>query len=189
MLYAISFVIVRQLAPDVGSVASALFLTLVGILSTVAITALWARFRDVAAELALWAYVMGVVGAIGSAIHGSFDLADAIHPSSILAAAARADVPSEIDPRGFLAFFVTALALLAFSWLIVRTQRLPRTLGLIGYASATLLVFLYLARLIILTPTHPLVAALVILNGFFLTPMWLIGLGLALWRGVTRVID
>src|SRR5207302_5423969 len=120
LLYAIAFVVVRQLAPDAGAVLSSVFLALGGILGTVALTALWARFREVAPELALWAYVMGFAGAMGSAVHGGFDLADAIHPSAIVATWARGDVPSEIDPRGFLAFLAGGLALLAFSWLIVR---------------------------------------------------------------------
>jgi hypothetical protein len=189
LLYAVAFVVVSQFAAELGALLSALFLTLVGILASVVLTALFGRFRAVAGEFALWAYVLGAVAAIGTAIHGSYDLANAIHPSSLVVAASQTDVPSQVDPRGFLAFFVGGVAILAFSWLIVSTGRLPYRLGIVGYANAGLLILLYLARLIILVPTHPVVIGLAILNGFIFTPMWYVGLGLALWRGVTRLTD
>jgi hypothetical protein len=189
ILYAIAFLVVQQLAPMLGSLLSALFLTILGVLGSVVLTALFGRFRAVAGEFALWAYVIGTVGSIGTAIHGGYDLANAIHPSSVVTANALADVPSEVDPRGFLAFLIVGLAILSFSWLIVSTRRMSQRLGVVGYVTAGGLILLYLARLIILTPTHPVVVALAILNGVILTPLWYIGLGLALWQGVTRLTD
>jgi hypothetical protein len=187
ILYSIAFIVVQQFAPEVGALLSALFFTIVGILGSVVLTALFGRFRAVAGEFALWAYVLGSVGSIGTAIHGSFDLANAIHPFSAIAATSLANVPSEVDPRGFLAFFVGGLAILSFSWLIVSTGRMSRRLGIVGYVTAACLILLYLARLIILEPTHPIVIALAVVNGVVLTPLWYIGLGLALWQGVTRL--
>jgi hypothetical protein len=189
LLYALSFIVISRLAPDTGALLAAFFFTLVGLLGSVVLTALFGRFRAVAGEFALWAYFLGAVGSIGTAIHGSYDLANAIHPSQLVVAAALADVPSQVDPRGFLAFFVGGLAILAFSWLIVSTARLPRRLGIVGYANATLLILLYLARLIILTPTNPVVVALAVLTGFIFSPLWYFGLGLALWRGVTPLSE
>jgi hypothetical protein len=187
ILYSIAFIVVQQFAPDFGALLSALFLTITGIFGSVVLTALFGRFRAVAGEFALWAYVLGSVGSIGTAIHGSYDLANAIHPSAAVTPASLANAPSEVDPRGFLAFFVAGLAILAFSWLIVSTGRMARRLGIVGYFTAASLILLYLARLIILMPTHPIVIALAIINGIILTPLWYIGLGLALWQGVTRM--
>jgi hypothetical protein len=107
----------------------------------------------------------------------------------LVASAVAADVPSEIDPRGFLAFLVGGIAIFAYSLLIVRTRRFPRALGIVGFVSFSFLVLLFLARLIIVTPTNPVIIGLAIVNGFILTPAWNIGLGLALWRGVTRLAE
>jgi hypothetical protein len=187
ILYSVSFIVVQLLAPDLGRLLSALFLTILGILDTVVLTALFGRFRAVAGEFALWAYVLGSVGAIGTAIHGAYDLANAIHPPAQIVSDALISPPSEVDPRGFLAFLVGGLAILSFSWLITSTGRLSRRLGLIGFGNAATLILLYFGRLIIVTPSHPVIVALAIVNGFIFAPLWSIGLGLVLWRGVTRL--
>jgi len=52
----------------------------------------------------------------------------------------------------------------------------------LGYALAILLVVIYLGRLIILSPTNPVVAVLIVVTGFIVNPAWYIGLGVALVR-------
>ncbi|PZS04030.1 MAG: hypothetical protein DLM69_02340, partial [Candidatus Chloroheliales bacterium] len=71
-----------------------------GLLSTIVLAALYGRVKVVDATLALWALLLGIVGAAGAFIHGGFDLANSINPPA--AAALPADVPSQMDPRGML---------------------------------------------------------------------------------------
>ena len=52
-----------------------------------------------------------------------------------------------------------------------------------GFASAALLLALYLGRLIFLDPTNPAILVPALLNGFLLNPIFYAWLGLALLRG------
>jgi len=172
-LYAVAFIVLRS------DLLSALFLLLTGLLSTAALLAVYRRLRATDADFALWALLLGVAGALGSAIHGGYDLANAINPPG----GAPLNLPSQIDPRGLLTFGIAGIALFVVSWLIGRGRPLPIGLGYLGYLSAALLVLLYLGRLIILDPANPLILGPALLNGFVLNPTWYIWLGLALWRG------
>jgi hypothetical protein len=111
------------------------------------------------------------------AIHGGYDLANAINPP----ASANLDLPSQIDPRGLLTFGVMGIALFVIAWLIGRSVVLPKGLGYLGYLLASLLVIIYLARLIILDPSHPILLGPVLVAGFAVNPVWYVWLGLALW--------
>jgi hypothetical protein len=145
-LYALAFFVLRN------SLLSALFLLLVGLLSTAVLVALYGHLREVDVAMALWAFLLGSAGALGSAIHGGYDLANALHPSAAVAAQA-----NPIDPRGLLAFGVTGLGVCALAWLIGRSRDLPRGLGYLGYLLALLLVVLYLARLLVVDVKSPAV--------------------------------
>ncbi len=63
-----------------------------------------------------------------------------------------------------------------------RSKQFPRGLSYWGYLLAILLIVLYLGRLIILDPKHPLVAADALLSGFVVKPVWYLWLGIVLWR-------
>src|SRR5215210_1226041 len=138
-LYAVAFVILQNV------VLSALFLTALGLLSSAVLVAVYFRLRQTNAALALWALVLGIAGALGSAVHGGYDLANAIHPPPSIP-----DLPNPLDPRGLLTFGVAGAALGVVAWLILRGGRFPKGLGYIAYLSAVLLVALYLGRLVIL---------------------------------------
>ncbi|MDP9243568.1 MAG: hypothetical protein M3O77_00615 [Chloroflexota bacterium] len=56
--------------------------------------------------LAFWALALGLAGALGAALHGGYDLANAINPP---ASDPIANLPSPIDPRGLLTFGVSGL--------------------------------------------------------------------------------
>jgi hypothetical protein len=185
-LYSVAFVVIAPGAPEAGALLSALFLTLLGLFASVALTAVYSRLREAAPEFAQWAYLLGFLGAIGSTVHGGYDLASSLHPSAIAVAQSTANVPSAIDPRGLLTFGLAGLALLAFSWLIVRSRRLPASLGIFGYVSAALLILLYLARLIVLDPASPVILVPAVLSGFIVSPVWYVWLGLTLWRSAVR---
>ena len=157
-LYSVAFVILRS------DLLSALFLLLSGLLGSATAVAIYGRLKETDAAFALWALLLGVGGAMGSAIHAGYDL------------------PSQIDPRGLLTFGVAGLALWVVAWLILRGGRFPRGLGYLGYLTAALLIILYLARLIVLDATSPLVLAPALIAGFVASPVWYVWLGANLWR-------
>jgi hypothetical protein len=56
-------------------------------------------------------------------------------------------------------------------------------LSYLGYLAAVLLIILYLGRLIIYTPTNPVILIPALLSGFLVNPIWYIWLGISLWGG------
>jgi hypothetical protein len=106
-------------------------------------------------------------------VHGAFDLAVAIHPEE----AGLSGGPFPVDPRGFLTFGVTGLGVLLLSWAGLRIEGLPRGLLYLGLVFGVLLVVVYLARLIVLTATNPLVAGPAALAGLILGPVWYAWIG------------
>ncbi|HET7478250.1 MAG TPA: hypothetical protein VFJ72_01915 [Rubrobacteraceae bacterium] len=171
-LYAVAFVVLQN------TLLSGLFLMLGGLLTTAVLVAVYERLRRTEATFALWALLLGMAGALGSAAHGGYDLANAVNPPPSIP-----DLPNPIDPRGLLTFGVAGIALLIVAWLIVRGGQFPERLGYLGYASAVLLVALYLGRLIFLDPASPLIVVPALLSGFLINPLFYLWLGLALLRG------
>ena len=171
-LYAVAFVVLQNV------LLSGLFLMLGGLLTTVALLAVYERLRETDASFALLALVLGIAGALGSAVHGGYDLANAVNPPASLP-----DLPNPVDPRGLLTFGVAGIALFIVGWLIGRGGRFPRRLGYLAYVSALLLLALYLGRLIVFDPTNPLILVPALLNGFLINPIFYLWLGLALLRG------
>jgi len=184
-LYAVAFVIIARNAPALGGLLSALFLLLGGLLITATITALYARLRETEPAFALWALLLGAIGALGQAIHGGYDLGNSINPPAPSAevAAALASLPSQVDPRGLTTFGIMGIALWVIAWLMSRNGTFPKNLAYLGYALAILFIILYLARLIIFNPANPLLLVPVLITGFIVNPAWYIWLGIHLWRG------
>jgi hypothetical protein len=180
-LYSVAFIIVARSVPGLGALLSAVFLTLAGLLSSVALIGLYLQVRETKADFALLGLVFGLAGAIGSALHGSYDLANAINPpdSNLLNLA---NLPSQVDPRGFLTFGVAGLGLIVFAGLIQRSEQLPKSLGTLAYVLAALLIIVYLGRLIVLDATSWLIVIPVVLVGFIVNPIWYTWLGVALLR-------
>lgn len=184
LCYSISFVILSRSAPDASALLSPLFLLLGGLLTSAVLPGLYNRLRETEATFALWATLLGVVAALGSAIHGGYDLANAINPPAVSSEVQKQlnNLPSQIDPRGLLTFGVAGIALLILAWLIARGGQLPKGLGYLGYVLAALLVLVYLGRLILLQPTNPFLLGAAALAGFLVSPLWYIWLGGVLWR-------
>jgi hypothetical protein len=175
LLYAISFVVLRD------ELWSGLFLLLAGLFSTAALVAVYGRLRVTDASWALLALLLTGAGALGSTVHAGSDLANALHPPPSVP-----DLPSPVDPRGLMTFGVAGLGFLVTAWLMSRNASFPKGLGPLGYALAVVLIALYLARLIILDATSPIIVLLVLLAGFVLNPLWYLWLGVALWRATPR---
>ena len=173
-LYAVAFIVLQN------NLLSGLFLMLSGLLTSAALVAVYGRLRETEATFALFALLLGIAGALGSTVHGGYDLANAINPSPSIPDPNR---PNPVDPRGLLTFGVAGAALFVVAWLIVRSGQFPRGLGYLGYVSAILLVVLYLGRLIVLNPANPVILAPALLNGFLINPVFYLWLGLVLLRG------
>jgi hypothetical protein len=126
-----------------------------GLVTVPVIIALYALLRNREPEFALLGAFMGAVGALATATHGAFDVAGL----SERITADLSDVPNFVDPRGFSTFALTALALLVFGWLGLRTGwlglrtgGLDRTVARLAVLVAVLLVVLYVRRLTVLDP-------------------------------------
>lgn len=169
-LYSVAFIVLNN------ALLSGLFLLIGGLLATAALTGVYHRVRTIEASLALWGYTLAIAGALGSAIHGGYDLANAINPPAGLPT----DLPSAIDPRGLLTFGVSAVGLFAISWLIGQGRVFAKGLSYLGYVLAALSVILYVGRLIVLSPRNPLIFVPALLAGFVAYPIWYVWIGLSL---------
>lgn len=169
-LYSISFIILRD------NLLSALFLLLGGLLSTAALTALYQRVRETESGFALLGFLLSLSAALGSAIHGGYDLANALHPP----VSPNTDLPNAIDPRGLLTFGVAGIGLFILSWLIAQDRSFPKALAYVGYLSASLMIVLYLGRLILLEATNLAIVIPALLEGFIVNPLWYVWLGRSL---------
>jgi hypothetical protein len=171
--YSAAFVAVLRGSGEPAAAAAAVFLLLGGLLATPVLVAVYLLVRATSPGLALWALAIGLAGAVGSAIHGGFDLANVINEPS----GSGGGFPNPIDPRGLLTFGFAAIGTAALSWLILRGGRLPRRLGLVAAVLAVLLFVIYLGRLVVLDPTHPVLLVAALATGFVVNPLWWIWLG------------
>jgi len=174
-VYSIAFVILKN------QLVYSLAQSLAGLATIAMVVALYWRLKDTDAGFALLALAFSLGGTLGSAVHGGYDLANAINmPAGN--AAAQADLPNQIDPRGLLTFALAGLGLFFFAWLITHGREWPASLGYLAYALAVLLVLTYLGRLVILTPSSPLILIPAALTGFIANPIFDIWLGVLLLK-------
>lgn len=175
LLYSIAFIILQN------DLLSALFLLLGGLFSSLALTALYQQLRETESGFALLALLLSISAALGSTIHGGYDLANTLHPPATI----NPDLPNPIDPRGLLTFGLAGLGLVLFSWLMTQNTRSPRGLSSLGYLSAILMIILYLGRLIILQATNLVIVIPALLEGFIVNPLWYLWLGFT-FRGTSQ---
>lgn len=167
LAYAYYFVIVKD--PTLSS----LFLTLDGLLAVKVFIALYQMLKETDEGFALTFTVLGVAGALATAVHGGFDLANAINPATGL----NSSLPSQVDPRGLMAFGITGLAVLKASWLMGKSHQFFKNLKLWGLLSGILLIIIYLGRLIVLDPASPVLKYSILIEGFIVNPVWYLWLG------------
>ena len=167
LAYAYFFVIAKDV------LLSSLFLTLGGLLAVKVFTALYQMLKEIDEGFAVTFTVLGVAGALGTMVHGGYDLANAINPPL----GANLTLPSQIDPRGLLAFGITGLAVLKASWSMGKSSKFPKNLSLLGILSGVLLMVIYLGRLIVLDPTSPVLKYPILIEGFIVNPLWYLWLG------------
>jgi hypothetical protein len=173
LLYSAAFVVNAVEPSGAARGLTALFLMLGGLGATVVLVALYYRLRSVSSPHALLGLFLGFAAALGSAVHGGYDLANVIEkPQTTLRG-----LPNGIDPRGLLTFGLSAMAVFVFAWLIVRGGVFPQRLGRLGYALAVLLLILYLGRLIIVDADNPLIVVTALVTGVVVNPAWYIWIG------------
>ena len=170
--YAVSFVVLK--VPTL----SALFLTTAPLLATAGLVAVYTRLREVDAEFALLGLAFGLIGSVGAAVHGAYDIATILRPET-----GAPDLPNAIDPRGFLTFGLTGIALIILAWLATRSDVLPSWVGPLGLLLGVVLVLTWLGRLVVFEATNPLVLGPALVAGV-LSPLFYLGLGAWLlgWR-------
>jgi hypothetical protein len=172
LLYSVAFIVLQN------NLLSALFLMLGGLFSTAALTGLYQRLRATDNGFALLGLLLSWSAALGSAIHGGYDLANAIH----LPTAPNVDLPNPIDPRGLLTFGIAGIGIFLFSRLMNQESKFSKALVYLGILSSILMIILYLGRLIVLQATSLVIVIPALLEGFVVNPIWYIWLGLTLMR-------
>jgi uncharacterized membrane protein (DUF373 family) len=183
IVYSVAFLggVVAGWAPTLGLAVASIALMTGGFLSVLVLVALYRRLLDSAPAVGLLGLMLVAVGATGAMVHGGYDLANTVH-APVTDVLAEAELPSPIDPRGLLTFGISGLGLLVISWQSRRSGTLPGNVAALGMAVGVLLIVVYLARLIILTPTNLLVAVPAAATGLVLSPLFYILLGLELRR-------
>jgi hypothetical protein len=183
IVYSIAFLggVVAGWAPQLGIVVASVALMIGALLSIAVLLAVFRRLAGDDAAVGLFGLVLVVIGAAGAMAHGGYDLANAIHPplSDVLG---DAQLPNPVDPRGLLTFGASGLGLLVLAALARRSRVLPGGLATLGMVVGALLIVVYLGRLIILTPTNPVVAAAAGVTGLILSPAFYLWLGIQLRR-------
>lgn len=151
-----------------------LFLMLMGLFGLKVAVYLYTRLKEKDEGWALVAAVLMIAGSLGSLVHGGYDLANTINPPANM----NLDLPSQVDPRGLLAFGLTGLGIIKFSFLMNKDKFFPGNLAFLGVVSGILLVIIYLARLTVLSPTNPILLYPVLIEGFLINPIWYFWLGM-----------
>jgi len=183
IVYSIAFLggVVEGWALQLGLTVASIALMVGGLLSILVMVALYRRLVASASAVALLALLLVAVGAAGALLHGGYDLANSVH-APVTDLFAEAQLPSPVDPRGLLTFGVTGLGLLLLAWQSRRSGTLPARLAALGMVLGSLLIVVYLGRLLIVTPTNLLVAIPAALTGIVLSPTFYIWLGIELRR-------
>jgi hypothetical protein len=137
-----------------------------GLVTVPVVIALYALLREREPEFAFLGVLLGTVGALATAAHGAFDaagLSKTVKPDL-------SNVPNFVDPRGFATFGLSALALLVFGVIGLRTGGLDRTVARIAVLAAVLLVVLYVGRLTVLDPEANVIKATALISGLIVNP-------------------
>jgi hypothetical protein len=175
LVYAVAVLLLPQAA------LAALALIVGGLFTSAVLVAVYEQVRALDPVWTQRGVIMAVTGAAGAIIHGGYDLANALHPPPP-GAAVVADLPSQVDPRGLITFFMLGLGVGVLAGLMGRRGLYPFGLVALGYVLAGLLILTYLARLLIRDAANPLVLVPAGLLGVLVQPAWFIWLGWTLWR-------
>lgn len=178
LLYAVFFLLVKgsahQILPPV-------LLAVGGLLASAVLIALYSLVRETDPLFALWALALALLGQLGALIHGVHDLALVLVPAPANAPDL-GNLPSQLDPRGLLAFGFTGLSTFILSWLAPRGGALPRGLAYLGCVLGILLVALFLGTLFTNDASSLFILVPGGLASLIAEPAWLLWLGVTLLR-------
>jgi hypothetical protein len=179
LLYLLVFAITR----NPSAALPALLLVLLGIFASALLVGLYGLVRAVDEGFALWGLLLGFAGAGGAAIHGAFDLTNSLSPPAVAFGFA-----SPIDPRGFLTFAIAGISAVVNSSLLLRASVFTRAVGYLGVASGVLLIALYIAYLLLVSASNPIVLVLALASGI-VQPIWYLWLGWLLWGELPNLMS
>ncbi|HEY7451622.1 MAG TPA: hypothetical protein VIA02_03775 [Candidatus Limnocylindria bacterium] len=181
VVYSAAFLggVVLEMNPELGILVASAALMIGGLLSTVVLVALYQRVGG--GPWALIGLAFALMGALGGIVHGGYDLAIALNPPTA-DPITESGLPSPVDPRGLLTFGLAGLGLLILAICARSRGALSPSVAWFGIALGVLLILVYLGRLVILTPTSPLVAVPAGLAGVIVGPFFYFALGLELRR-------
>lgn len=171
-LYAYFFVIAKDVT------LYSLFLLLFGLAALEVMVVLFGRLKSINEDIARLALVLGVIGATGMAIHGGYDLANAINPPSAM----NTSLPSQVDPRGLLTFVFMGFGIIKISYLMSKDKNYAKWLYWTGYITGILLLIIYVSRMTVLDIKSPLLLYPVLVNGLIINPLWYLGLGYSMLK-------
>jgi len=176
LVYAVFYLVVSRQNPSLGVNASWIVLALSGIFSSAAYVALYQLTQDAAPGAALWALALGAAASLATLLHGAYEstliktIAEA-GPAQQAALAVLQQAPSQVDPAGIMAFFITGVVSLIFNYLIVNQGVLPKALGTLGIVNGFVASANHLQILILISGG---------LTSVILGPIWWIWLGIKL---------
>ncbi|MGH2488347.1 MAG: hypothetical protein ACRDFR_01840 [Candidatus Limnocylindria bacterium] len=183
LVYSVAFLggVVLGASPKLGMLVASAALMVGGVLSLLVLVAIYRRLLPASPGVALLGLALALMGAMGSVLHGGYDLANVINPpaADVLT---EAGLPSPVDPRGLLTFGMAGLGLIVLAAQARRTGALSNGVATMGVILGVLLIVVYLGRLVVLVPTNPLVAVPAGLTGVVVAPVFYIWLGLELRR-------
>jgi hypothetical protein len=177
VVYAIAFVVIKD--KSLSSSLTSIGLTVGGVVSAIALVAVYERVREMEPSFALLGLLFGFAGTLGASIHGGFDLSNVLHPPTV----DLGNLPNFVDPRGMLTFLASGIGVLSLTWAAHRAVAFPRMLVMLGYLLGVLLVIIYLGRLIVLDPNSVLLLIPAGLAGVIVSPIWYGWIGYLLLTG------
>jgi hypothetical protein len=170
LAYSVTFVATTDDDTRFGEGLEGAFLLAGGLLAVAVFAALYQLVREREPGFALLGLLLGVGGGFGAAIHGAYQLALAVEELSA------EDAPNAIDPRGFLTFGVTGMAVALFALL------LEGRLRVVGFVFAVLLGILWIGRLVGGDADDVALLAPAALAGLVANPLWYVLVGRRLGR-------
>lgn len=182
-------------AAPLGREVAHTLLALGALAASVAVVALYLRFRDESPGWATWSLVLGASFTILTtlfAVHSLFllrtarrlvELGDPALESGIIAVMA---APSTLDPFAFTRYFLAGIWLLVSGALMLRSRNFPDLLAYLGLAGGIGALLFFVGQVFHL----PLLSFATGLTGSAVVgPMFWIGVGYVLWRRAVDPVD
>jgi hypothetical protein len=172
LLYSVTFAVVVRRGSHWAEWTSSTALLAGALAAIVVVLAARERFAGGEPQFAQLAVVLGLAGALGSAVHAAYDLAALAKPAESDALGL-----SPTDPRGFATFALTGLALGLFGVLGHAAGALSSRTRWIALMTAASLVVVFVGRLALLDPNRLVIKVLALACGVVLNPLVLAAFG------------